>query len=152
METIANCFLKGGFQVCSEGQPMEEPEDQPALSEVTNSDSYLHIDDKHHAMQTMTALKMKLLRPSKEIKLSYRMILRKMMNLVIQGLPMQLPGTLCNSCSATLLNRASVKNFTVLLISVLTRCFLSYDTKYIPWTKPSTCLYNDVNHVSNIIL
>ena len=40
METIANCFCKGGFQVCSEYQPMEEPKDQPALPEVINSDSY----------------------------------------------------------------------------------------------------------------
>ena len=46
METIANCFHKGGFQVCSEDQPMEEPEDQPAWPEVINSDSYLHIDDE----------------------------------------------------------------------------------------------------------
>ena len=45
METIVNCFRKGGFQVCSE--PMEEPEDQPsALPEVINSDSYLDIDDE----------------------------------------------------------------------------------------------------------
>lgn len=46
METIVNCFRKGGFQVCSEDQPMEELEDQPlALPEVINSESYLHIND-----------------------------------------------------------------------------------------------------------
>ena len=37
-------------------------------------------------------------------------------------LPMQLPGTLCNTCSATSQNRDSVKSFAVLLIWVLTRC------------------------------
>ena len=46
METIANCFLQEGFQVCSEGQPMEEPQDQLALSEVTNNYNYLHIEDE----------------------------------------------------------------------------------------------------------
>ena len=46
METIVNCFCKGGFQVCSEDQSMEELEDQPpALPEVINSESYLQIDD-----------------------------------------------------------------------------------------------------------
>ena len=45
IETIVNCFCKEGFQVCSEDQPMEELEDQPpALPEMINSESYLHID------------------------------------------------------------------------------------------------------------
>ena len=46
METIVNCFPKGGFQVCSKEQPIEELEDQPpALPKVINNESYLHIED-----------------------------------------------------------------------------------------------------------
>ena len=58
-ETIANCFRKGGFKQpettsradeATGGEPpgQEEqlvPEEESALPEVTNGDSYLHIDD-----------------------------------------------------------------------------------------------------------
>ena len=47
---------------------MEQSEDQPALSQVINSDSNLQIDDEAPCYAVMTVLNMKLLKPSTFMK------------------------------------------------------------------------------------